>query len=224
MSELFHVEVIAKTELEKPANETFGLSKDWKDYLTAAAKVGKLGLKGKVKGSLADWPKIIKAAQALDADKLAAALPAASKTYQGYARDCQAWARDRILHVAHPEKFPAAPAFRTELKVRSIHPDAGMPKESELARATRLAFEILALYDHDAHKTNALLDRFGPVGKLLGTPEDDIHATLWDVRLSDRKALAGKPNYHEALVRIWSRGSWVAHVNVGDAFESAPAA
>ena len=118
MSELYLAEVVVLAPLRCDFSSTLV-----RDAVHRLAQVGKLKDVARLKKEPDAWTADLVAS--LAAEPLAKAkktLPPSSKLL-----GLQVAIKELVLHLAHPSDSPAPAGTRVVLRVRSIHPDAGMP-------------------------------------------------------------------------------------------------
>jgi len=146
--------------------------------------------------------------------RAASALPPKKKNLKG----TFPWVRDAVLHAAAPEKFPAPESpVLVEMRVRCVHPDAGMFTDGDMGGPMeRWALRIAALAPPE---DNALAAALGGVEGIVSA-KLDYRAHVWETEQLERKKIPRPSrefadNYFTCRLRVLYSKLAAAHLVKG---------
>jgi hypothetical protein len=201
MSELYLVEAQTIEDLSLSSASSL-----IRDGVLRVAQKGKLKDVARLKKDPDGWIKdLIATLAALPADKAKKALPPNAGLLP-----LPIAIKQLLLHLAHPTAHPRPAATRVVLRVRSIHPDAGMPKNTNPAQ--KLDTFILRLIG-DASPNNEVRARYPRLleSKLRVRSED-----LWDFTMTKAKKVAPLSpmpgDFFESEIEVITDAAVVVHL------------
>lgn len=202
MSDLYLAEVISIEPLRLDFSSPLV-----RDAVHRVAQVGKLQDVARLKKEPDAWTTALVASLAAEPlAKAKKALPPSSKLV-----GLQVAVKELVLHLAHPSESPAPAGMRVVLRVRSIHPDAGMPDHRDPSgKLDTFVIRLLA----DATPKNEVRTRYP---KLLESGLRVRREDLWSFELGKGKKvppLSPMPGqFFESTLEVVTDAAVLAHLS-----------